>query len=389
MNGLKKRIKKIGCTAVLYLFRMCPINPKKVVFGSFFYSTYSDNPRAIFEKMKELRPDYQYIWLIRNFDGIIEGAEVVKADSIKALFHLATAACWIDNSRKREWHRKRKKQFYVQTWHGSIAMKHVEADAADKLPKSYITAAQRDSAMADLLLSGSEWQTEQIKRSFWYNGEIGKFGLPRSDIFFQDHALYKKKVDDYFGCSTGTKYILYAPTFRVDYGLEAYNLDYDRLLKAVECAFSGEWKVLIRLHPNIAKQQTALQYSEKILNASAYANMSELIVSSDILITDYSSCSFDAMEAHKKVFLFCSDVEEYNADRGLEFSFEELPFPFAANNDQMIANIKGFREDVYFSEADTFMKRLGIYDNKDASKNTVNYIFKEMDARFDKSQHMR
>ena len=110
MYDIKKQIKTLACTIGMYICRIFPINPRKIVFGSFFYSAYSDNPRALFEKMKELHPEYEYVWLIRNYKQDVEGARVVKADSIVALYHLATASCWIDNSRKRGWHRKRKRQ---------------------------------------------------------------------------------------------------------------------------------------------------------------------------------------------------------------------------------------------------------------------------------------
>ena len=382
MSTIKNKLKALACTAGLYACRIFPINPQKIVFGSFFYSAYSDNPRALFEKMRELHPEYQYVWLIRNYNQNIEGARVVKADSIVALFHLATAACWIDNSRKRGWHRKRKKQYYVQTWHGSIAGKHVEGEVEDILPEHYVKAAKRDSKMADLFLSGCGWETKSIRKYFWYEGEIGEFGLPRSDIFFQDHQPYKAKVDDYFGCTYDTKYILYAPTFRADYGIEAYNLDYIQILDTVRENFGGSWRLLIRLHPNMASKQHLLQYSENILNASDYGNMSELIVGSDILITDYSSCMFDAAEAGKKVFLYCSDLEKYKKDRGIVFPFEELPFSLAEDNEELQDNVCKFKEEDYFIKVDEFLKKLEIFDNANASRNIAEYVFSQIENRW-------
>ena len=189
MNNILAFIKRQLCKVILYAFRMFPIDKQKYVFSSYFSTKYNDNPRAIFEAMRSMHPEKKYIWLLRDTSINIDDAIVINANSLKALYHLATAKCWIDNCRKRSWVVKRSQQKYVQTWHGGIALKRVEADVEDKLPHLYVKAAKRDSKMADVFLSGSKWQTESIKRSYWYDGTVLEFGLPRSDVFFNNKAI--------------------------------------------------------------------------------------------------------------------------------------------------------------------------------------------------------
>ena len=374
MSEMKNEIR-CSVTAIIYSFmKILPIDNSKIVFSSYFSTKYNDNPRAIFERILKDHPEYHYYWLMRDTKVLIPGATVIKAGSLSGLYHLATAKCWVDNSRKRAWVSKRKQQFYVQTWHAGIAFKRVEKDVEEHLPKLYVKAAKNDSKMADVFISGSKWQTESYKKSFWYNGEVFESGLPRSDIFFEEPKDYKEKVYKYFGIEKSYHLLLYAPTFRVNETLSCYDIDYKRILDALREKFNCNWKILVRLHPNISKKQTFIKYDEDIINASNYQDINELIVSSSILISDYSSCLFDAMEARKIVLLYANDIDDYMNDRGMEFSLREIPFPLATNNDELETIINDFDLCKYQEQVDLFSKQLGIMDDGKSSERVADYI---------------
>ena len=374
MKNVIDFMRRVISKTFLLIFRVCPINSKKVVFSSYFSTKFNDSPRAIFEAMRRLAPDYEFIWLMRDDSVIIEGAEVIKPTKIKALYHLATAKIWVDSSRKRSWVVKRKGQYYVQTWHGGIAFKRVEADVQENLPDLYVKAAKQDSKMADLFISGSKWQTESYRKSYWYDGDILEKGLPRSDIFYKLTDSIKKSVYDHYQLSSDTHLVLYAPTFRADESLSSYDVDFEGLLNTLSAKFGGKWAVLVRLHPNVAKMQDFIQYSDRILNGSSYQEINDLIVSSDVMITDYSSCMFDAMEARKKVFIYARDVDAYMSDRGSEFTFDELPFDLAQSNEELFAAIHHFEQEQYEDKVSQFSQRLGLFKTSHASEDVVNYI---------------
>ena len=111
----------------------------------------------------------------------------MRIGSIKWIYEVVTAKVWIDNSRKLRYVRKRKGQFYIQTWHGDIGMKKVEKDAIQSLPYEYVQAAKNDSKMADLFVAGNEWITQQYKNAFWYDGPVAKCGYPRRDILYREN----------------------------------------------------------------------------------------------------------------------------------------------------------------------------------------------------------
>lgn len=371
-------IRRTISKTFLIIFRVFPINNKKVIFSSYFSTMYNDSPRAIFETMKEDAPDFQYIWLLRGDSIKIEGAEVIKPTKIKALFHLATARIWVDSSRKRSWVVKRKKQYYVQTWHGGIGFKRVEADVQDNLPDLYVKAAKKDSKMANLFISGSKWQTESYQRSYWYDGKILEKGLPRSDIFYKKNDTLINSVYQHYNLPPEIKLVIYAPTFRVDESVSNYDIEFDKLLDTLSNKFGGQWAILIRLHPNVAKKQDFIQYTDRVLNGSSYQDINDLIVSSEVMITDYSSCMFDAMEAGKKVFLYTKDLEAYMADRGSEFDFDDLPFTIAQSNRDLFQAIQEYNEEEYVSKVSGFTKRLGLFNTSHASKDVVEYILEKV-----------
>ena len=283
------------------------------------------------------KDQFDFVWALNDLSKTPKGMRAVKYGSLRYIYELATAKVWVNNARMPVWVKKRKGQFYIQTWHGDACIKAVEKDAQEKLSENYIRAAKNDSQMADLFISGSKWRTRNYREAFWYDGEILESGYPRSDIFFNNRRSTIEKVRNSFGIKEGVRVALYAPTFRNSKSTEAYNLDYLAFLSTLEQRFGGHWILLIRLHPNIAEKARHLSYSDRVLNATTYPEINELILASEVLISDYSGCLFNAFQIGLKVFLYASDYEEYiGHDRSLYFDIKSLPAPFAESNEQLM-----------------------------------------------------
>lgn len=366
---------------LMKFFGLFPIQ-KKAIFISWFGQFSNCNPREIYEQMRKQLPDYRYIWLMRDASTKIDGAEVEKYLSIKAIYHLATAALWVNNTRKPAWMVKRKGQYYVQTWHGGLVLKKVEKDVEDKLSKSYLKEAKLDSESADLFLSASKWQSKNYRAAFWYDKEILEYGCPRSDVFYQDGTEFRKRVYKHYNLLENFNLAVYAPTFRNSMDFSNVYLSADEcaeLVEALEKRFGGKWRLIIRLHPNMADKQSLIQYNDKILNGTEYDEINDLIIASDFLITDYSSCMFDAMEAGKKVVLYATDIDEYlKGERELYFSFDELPFPLAENENELITLVETFDFTDLEKKKTAFLEKIGCFNNADSSKKVAEYIIKQL-----------
>jgi len=69
--------------------------------------------------------------------------------------------------------------------------------------------------------------------------------------------------------------------------------------------------------------------------------MAEILLVSDMLITDYSSCAGDFALLNKPIVLFHSDVNEYlEKDRTFYFDIEESPYYVAHNQQELEAIIQ-------------------------------------------------
>lgn len=369
LRYLKYSIKGIFFHVIpLCILRIFPIDRRKVLIMSYEGKGFGDNGKYIAMAFHNLDSDIKIYWITDDYaETLPDYVTPIKKRSIKLLYHTATAKIWIDNSRKLGYIIKRKKQYYIQTWHGGIALKQVEKDAEAHLDADYVQSAQKDSAMVNLMISNSRFCTDMYRRAFWYDGEIMECGSPRVDILFTCQADQKKEIKEKLGLQAEDHMILYAPTFRQDLGTECYKLDFKQILKAL--SHGGEqWKFAVRLHPNISDKADFLQYDDEIINATSFPDMYELLAVSDILITDYSSVMFEAGFAKKPVFLFATDIEDYKQDRNFYFDLEQLPFPLATTNEELIGHIEHFSKSEYEASVAEFNQSLGLNETGHASE---------------------
>ena len=136
--------------------------------------------------------------------------------------------------------------------------------------------------------------------------------------------------------------------------------------------------MLMRMHPNVNADDFDIHYTDRILNASPYPNVQELLAGGDAVITDYSSCGFDYIQLDRPSFIYAEDYEQMKQDRGFYLDLEEIPVPAAFSNEEMIQNILNFSEEEYERRRAPFMKRMDYYDDGHASDAVVDYIMKHI-----------
>ena len=124
----KKIIVMLLCLGYRCLSAMIPVHKKTCLFISFHGKGYSDNPKAIYEKMRTMPQfsEFNMIWAIRNHKKKniqIEGAKVVEYLSFSYFYYLARSAFWIFNCKMPVYVFKKKEQIYLQTWHGTPLMR--------------------------------------------------------------------------------------------------------------------------------------------------------------------------------------------------------------------------------------------------------------------------
>lgn len=366
------------------IFICLPIDKKKIVFDNFGGKGYGDNPKYIAEEIKNRKLNFDMVWLIDNCSDIKmpSGIRTVKIDSVRGLYEKATAKIWIDNVRHLHPIKKKENQIYLQTWHAPFSPKCVEKDAENNLSKEYVSEAKYDGSITDAILANSKLQEIQYKRAFWLNDkcEILKVGLPRNDYLANAkyNSVLKVELRNKIGLKNEWYYILYAPTFRDDYSLEGYQLEFDRIIDAFEKLVKKKCALIVRLHPNAATQSSFIKYGDTIINGTVYPDIQELSVATDCVISDYSTSIFDFALLNKPVFVCALDLKDYMCKRGLLKEFTEFPFPLAETNDELISFINNFDRAEYDQKVNAFFEKYPVYDKGNAAKKTVDWIIERI-----------
>lgn len=353
------------------------VHKKRILCWSYYYTKYSCNPRYITEYLLKEHPGEFDIYWCFDKNAVIgdlpAGVKIVTWRTWKYLLILNTSGYLFSNTRTGLWKSsfvKRKEQKYIMTWHSSMGIKKIEKDAGDSLSLSYINEAKYDSSICDLILSGCRFRSEVIKRAFWYKGEILEKGTPRNDMLFRNHDELRKKIFREYNIPDDARILLYAPTFRSDMGLRYYKFDWEDVHSVLEQKFGAPMYILLRLHPNFCRagfDTSRLCNSNNVIDVTYYQDMHELLCVSDILVTDYSSSLFDFSLLYKPCFIYAVDSETY--DRGTYLGLNDLPFPLAHGEKELIDVVENFDRDEYVKNVAKFNNEvLGTYESGNACK---------------------
>lgn len=363
--------------ALLKLF----IKPKSdtIVFVSFGGRKYDDSPRCIYEYMlTDHRFDnFKLVWAFIDPDRhTIDRGEKIKIDSMKYYRTLLSACCWVTNSSvERGLSFKGKSAFYFNTWHGTPIKKM----GSDIGYSSQAFASKGKDSTIDIMLAQGQYEADIFSRVF--NINIDKFriiGLPRNDELVPNeynHQLIRERICEKLNIPINKKIILYAPTFR-EYLKEDSNciiappID----LKKWQRKLSDNYVILFRAHYEITKALNIVE-SDFMHDVSDYGNLNELMIASDILISDYSSIFFDYSILDKPMLCFAYDYEEYATKRGLYFDMRpDLNSEHITNDDDLIAAIVNINYESAIEHTRNFKsKYITAYGN--ASKLSADIIF--------------
>ena len=367
-------------------YKGLPIENKKIVF--YTMGGYSGHGRAIAEVLLRWHVELDMVWVVDDMAvKVPEGIKTVLFTNKKrVLREMATARCWVYDYLLPLFVSKRKDQIFIQTKHwSSITLKSFGYRLYRFRNDTYcLKMCDHTSKAIDYIFVGSKFDEETCREGFGFQGNVLYVGSPRSDILFRNRQL-KEKIYDLYHIEQKYKLALFAPTFRCDVGINkrfkagSISLDFKLLKEGLEKKFGGYWKILLRLHPNIAIESNMVKKPKYVIDVSAYAESEELVAASDIMITDYSSIMFEPAFVKKPVFLFAPDKNDYiNGERELLIDYSELPFSIAESNEELVSNIENFEEDAYNKQLENFMDKYGVHEDGHASERAAKYVVELM-----------
>ncbi|AIF44615.1 CDP-glycerol glycerophosphotransferase family protein [Virgibacillus sp. SK37] len=260
----------------------------------------------------------------------------------------------------------------VQLWHAAGAIKKFglkdRAIQARSL-KAY-RRFQKVYKRFDHVVVGSEKMADIFKESFGITEkEIVRTGIPRTDLFFY-HAIvdYCRKgfIRD-IPAIINKKVVFYAPTYRDDMSA-LLHLDVDQLYKQ----FSNDYILFIKLHPSL-REGFINKYPDFMFDVAKY-NTNELLLVTDVLITDYSSIPFEFSLLERPMIFYAFDLEEYEQQRGFWEDYETLvPGPIAKNTNEIIQLIR--KNSFNLNEVRRFAEEWNTYSQGHSSKNIIDFLY--------------
>lgn len=352
----------------------------KVQENKLFVMTYDNNftcnARYIVSEILRQELPIDIVWVTPqkgdNSANFPDGIRLVKRQSYQMFEEMASSKVWLDNALNCVWFGmpKKKKQVYINTWHGSMGIKRLSGN------RTWLYRARRCKRNTDFCVTNSAFEEDVFRTTFWPKTPFLKYGHARNDIFFKtdEHPSIRQKVEETLEIEPGKKLMLYAPTFRDDGDTNCYDLDFAALKQSLEQRFGGEWVILMRAHFKNVKRKTDLEFNEWLINASKYPDMQELMTVVDAGITDYSSWAYDYILTGRPLFIYATDIEKYNDGRGFYYPLETTPFMIARNNEEMNQNVLNFDDKIYESKVKEFLAEKGCYEDGHASERVVEKI---------------
>lgn len=347
-----------------------PQDPALIVFESMAGRQYSDSPRAIYEALVRLGVPAKPVWSVRRgASGVPAGVSTVTRRSPEWIEAMATAAVWVDNQGFARWLPKPQRVHYLQTWHGTPlkrmgwndpSLVGVDPNAARELQAVY--------DRWDAVTAPSEYFVESIVDAFRSDAEVLRVGMPRNDVLVRPLSVDARAARfTALGLVPGAVTLLFAPTRTADVDISRGRWD-----AAAAIARTGV-QVLYRGHYSDVPVGES-DAMTTLADVTGVADMADLLVIADILVTDYSSSMFDFALTDRPTILFQPDQASYLSDRGAYFDIREFsPGPIATTQQhlcELVASAADWSPEWAARRAE-YRRRFGQYEHGDAAERVV------------------
>ena len=306
-----------------------------VIFVSFMGLNFNDSPKAIYDYMKA-HPEYKEYHCIWAFEdpSKFPDLETVKIDTPAYFKTALRAKYWITNTNiERGLRFKKKDQKYLNTWHG-IALKYIGNDVAGRHDFNFDTV--------DHLCVCGDYDERVYKTAFRAKeSSYLRCGLPRNEELWNVTDERKAEIRKRLDIPVDKRVILYAPTWRESTdGGKSYEIKPPIHFDEWKRELGDEYVVLFRAHHQTTKV-LGVQYDEFVREASSYPAVNDLMIASDMLITDYSAIAFDYSILCRPIFCYAYDYDTYLAERGTYFQIDEkYPNKSCRTEDELLRRIK-------------------------------------------------
>lgn len=157
--------------------------------------------------------------------------------------------------------------------------------------------------------------------------KVKALGVPRTDVLFDWQRKMKKREELYekYPFLRDQKIILFAPTFRGDGNKDAYYPQDAFDINAFMEKMPEDTACIVKHHPFVHQPlDIPSRWQNRVLDLTGKDHINDLLLITDLLITDYSSSIFEAALLEVPMLFYAFDEEEYMASRDFYFAYEEM-----------------------------------------------------------------
>ncbi|MER6823828.1 CDP-glycerol glycerophosphotransferase family protein [Streptomyces cellulosae] len=344
-----------------------PLDPNLAVYSAFSHRGMLGDPAAIYRAARELAPHIRGVWVVADEERaatLPPGTPYVLPDTPEYRRVTGRATYFVNNVNWAGTLVKRPGSVHVHTHHGT-PLKYAGADLLGKpgarlhfdVPQMLRRADRWDYGLVANRHSELVWE-----RAFPCHFTSLRSGSPRNDVLVRGDEERARATRERLGIPEGDTVVLYAPTRR-DYRRDGL---VERIDLARFAADLGEGRTLVvRLHPTLADGPArGLGLSELhrrgvLVDATDEPEVQDVLLTADVLVTDYSSVMFDYALLDRPVVVHADDWDAFRASRGAYLdvtaeapghvtrSYRELAWLFASGTweDEQSARLRAaFRE---------------------------------------------
>ena len=303
---------------------------RRVVLATAHSPRLAGNLAAIADDLATRHPEIPVVTIAHRPASGARGRVVAAWQAVVAAYHLATARVFIVDDYFFPIYvvQPRAGTTIIQTWHACGAFKKVGYSVLDKSfgVDEALASRVRIHSNYDVCLVASQSAAPHYAEAFRQPLDrfVSRLGIPRTDVFFGEERLARTREarppplrpDRRVGASSCTP--------RPSAATASPMRTRPTTSISASCArtLGDDHVLLVRLHPFIrSRTRIGPELEGFAIDVSDHPDINELMLVSDVLVTDYSSAIYEFALLGRPMAFFAPDYEAYEAERGFYFDY--------------------------------------------------------------------
>jgi len=324
------------------------VDDNLLVFGSTNGNAFSGNSKYLFLYLMQ-HSNYRCVWITsskkvlenlrkKNYNVVLnrkifKTIKILKAAKYIFITHGFSDILMVDLSPKTQ---------LIRLDHGIVLKRLRSFTRGSDL--NFIKKKMRQKLVrsTSFLVVASEIDKKMKMQSFPLDpNQYINVGYPRNDILSNFKREKYLSIKKYLNIREENEILLYAPTSR-KYQHES-RLNKEFLEKLDEILINEQRILLYKPHP--ASKKIDLSIYSNIKSVDPNVDIMDLLVVSDVLITDYSGVFYDFLITLRPIIFFAYDIEKYFEKRGVYFDYETfVPGPVVKTEDDLLSKLKNINQ---------------------------------------------